>query len=328
MTSNQAVKKIAILDDYQGVALEMADWSVLDGRAEITVFRDNLVEPHALIERLKDFDIVCVMRERAPMTRQVLEALPKLKLLASNSSKNASIDMQAASELGITVSGTEYLSYGTTEMAWGLILSGIRRIPQEIAAVRSGKWQHTVGQDIHGRTLGILGLGNFGKAVAKVGAAFGMHVIAWSQNLDPAHAAEHGVEAVSKNELFERSDVISIHMVLSDRSRGIVGKAELERMKPNAWLINTSRGPLVDEAALAEVLQAGKIGGAGLDTYSQEPLPEDHPFRTLPNVLAMPHLGYVTEDTYRLFYGQTVENIIAWLDGNPVRLSNPTGARP
>lgn len=327
MTTSNAVKKIAILDDYQGVSLEMADWSQLKGRADITVFRDNLVEPGALVERLKDFEIVCVMRERTPISRQVLRELPKLELLASTSARNAAIDMDAASEFGIAVAGTEYLSYGTTEMTWGLILSAIRRIPQEIAAVRSGRWQHTVGQDINGRTLGIVGLGNFGKAVAKVGLAFGMRIVAWSQNLDQAVARDHGVEPVSKAELFSQSDVISIHLVLSDRSRGIVGRSDLEMMKPSAWLVNTSRGQLVDEAALADVLAAGRIAGAALDTYSQEPLPENHPFRRLPNVLAMPHLGYVTEDTFRLFYGQTVENIVGWLDGKPVRTILPVGTR-
>lgn len=324
MTS--ASKKIAILDDYQGVALEIVDWSPLDGRADITVFRDNLVDPAALIDRLKDFEIVCIMRERTPMSRQILASLPKLELIASNSAKNAAIDMQAASDYGVAVSNTEYLMYGTTEMTWGLILAAIRRIPQEVAAVKAGKWQSTVGQDINGRTLGILGLGNFGKAVAKVGQAFGMNVVAWSQNLDAAKAAELGVKAVTKDELFRQADILSIHMVLSDRSRGIVGRADLEKMKSTAWLINTSRGPLVDEDALIEILEAGKIGGAGLDVYSTEPLPANHPFRRLPNVLATPHLGYVTEDTYRLFYGQTVENIVAWLDGKPIRTVLPAAA--
>ncbi|TPW27329.1 D-2-hydroxyacid dehydrogenase family protein [Martelella alba] len=320
------MKKIAVLDDYQGVALKMADWSPLKGRAEITVFRDNLVDPSALTDRLKDFEIVCVMRERTPLCRAVLAGLPRLEFIASTSARNAAIDMDAASSFGIAVGHTDYLSYGTTEMAWGLILAAIRHIPQEIAAVRAGGWQHTIGQDIHGRTLGIVGLGNFGKAVARVGAAFGMRVVAWSQNLDPEHARSHGVEAVSKHDLFRHSDIVSIHMVLSDRSRGLIGRPEIALMKPNAWLINTSRGPIVDEAALIAALESGAIAGAGLDTYGEEPLPAGHPFRRLENVLAMPHLGYVTEDTYRLFYGQIVENIVSWLDGTPMRTTLP--ARP
>jgi phosphoglycerate dehydrogenase-like enzyme len=313
------LKKIAVLDDYQGVALKMADWSPLDRRATIKVFRDNIKDRDQLIERLKDFHIICVMRERTPLPREVLQALPNLELIASTSSRNASIDMVAAAELGIAVAWTDGLPYGTPELTWGLILSAIRRIPQQLSSFRQGGWQTAVGQDINGRTLGIVGLGKLGKAVAKVGVAFGMRVIAWSQNLDPEAAKKEGVVAVTKSELFSQSDVISIHMVLSERSQGIVGAEDLALMKPTAWLINASRGPLVNEAALVEVLKAGRIAGAALDTYDVEPLPFDHEFRRLPNVIATPHVGFVTEDTYQLFYGQTVENIIGWLDGKPRR---------
>lgn len=306
--------KLAIIDDYQSVALEMADWSTVKERCEITVFSDHLSEPEAIAQRLRDFDIICVMRERTQFDRALLSQLPKLKMIASNSAANAAIDTSACEEMGIHVSHTEFLLYGTTELTWGLILSAIRRLPQEINNFRAGRWQQHVGQDIHGRTLGIVGLGNFGRAVAKVGQAFGMDVVAWSQNLDSAFAAELGVRAVSKEELFSGSDVISIHMKLSERSHHMVGAAELALMKPSAWLVNASRGPLVDEAALIAALKAEQIAGAALDTYDQEPLPVDHPFRVLESVIATPHIGFVTEDTYRLFYGQMVTRIGEWLE--------------
>ncbi|WP_138468820.1 D-2-hydroxyacid dehydrogenase family protein [Poseidonocella sp. HB161398] len=318
--------KISILDDYQNVALAMADWDRLRGRCEIEVWTDHQPDPEILADRLKDTGILCPMRERTAITRDLMQRLPKLKMIASNSAANAAIDMEAAAELGIAVSHTDYLLYGTTELTWGLILAAIRRLPQEMASFRAGGWQGHVGQDIHGRRLGIVGLGNFGKAVARVGQAFGMEVAAWSANLDPAHAAEHGVAAVPKEELFATSDIISVHMKLSPRSWGMIGAAELGLMKPSAWIVNASRGPLIDEAALVAALRAGQIAGAALDTFDAEPLAADHPFRTLPNVVATPHIGFVTEDTYRLFYGQMAESIAAWLDGVPIRTVLPAPA--
>jgi phosphoglycerate dehydrogenase-like enzyme len=323
---SSVVKNIAVLDDYQNVALRMADWSPVSERANIVVFSENL-RPEEITKQLRDFEIVCLMRERTKFPRGILAALPKLELLASTAPRNAAIDMAAASELGVAVAWTEGRSQGTPELAWGLILSAIRRIPQEAASLRSGMWQRSIGKDIDGRTLGILGLGNIGQRVAKVANAFGMQVIAWSLNLDPQVADGHGVRAVSRSDLFRQSDILTIHMVLSERSIGIVGRTELGLMKSTAWLVNTSRGQLVDEAALIESLRDQRIAGAALDVYDVEPLPSDHPFRSLPNVVATPHIGYVTEDTYRLFFGQTVENVLAWLNGHPVRTVLPSGQR-
>ncbi len=304
---------LAILDDYQEVALDMADWSGVAEHCDITVFSDHLPDPEAVAARLAPFDIVVVMRERTPLPRAVLERLPRLKMIASNSAANASIDIAAAEAQGIHVSHTEWLLYGTTEVTWGLILSAMSNLRQEMASLRAGGWQRHVQRDIHGRTLGIVGLGNFGQAVARVGQAFGMKVTAWSANLDHDLARSLGVEPVTKEALFSGADVISVHMKLSDRSRGMIGAAELGLMKPSAWIVNASRGPLIDEAALISVLEAETIGGAALDTYDTEPLPADHPFRTLPNVVATPHIGFVTEDTYRLFYGQQAAAVAAWL---------------
>ncbi|MXN17739.1 D-2-hydroxyacid dehydrogenase family protein [Pseudooceanicola sp. GBMRC 2024] len=305
--------KLAILDDYQGVALDMADWTEIRARCDITVYRDHLEDPEAVVARLRDYDIVAVMRERTPLTRAMLERLPRLRMIASNSAANVSIDTAAAADLGIRVSHTEWLVYGTTEITWGLILTAMANLRQEMTRLRSGGWQGHVQRDIHGRTLGILGLGNFGVAVARVGLAFGMRVIAWSRNLDPDHARAHGVEPVSREALFACSDILSVHMKLSARSRGMVGAEELAMMKREAWIINASRGPLIDEAALIAALEEGRIGGAGLDVFDREPLPVDHPFRRLENVVATPHIGFVTEDTYRLFYGQMVAHIAAFL---------------
>ena len=307
--------KLAILDDYQNVALDMADWSRVAERCEITVFDDHLADPDEVVARLAPFDILCVMRERTPLPRAILERLPKLKMIASNSAANVSIDVAAAAERGIHVSHTEWLVYGTTEITWGLILSAMSNLRQEMTNLREGRWQQHVQRDINGRVLGIVGLGNFGQAVAKVGLAFGMKVIAWSRNLDPELARVHGVEPVTKEDLFGRSDVITVHMKLSERSRGMIGAEELALMKPEAWIVNCSRGPLIDEAALIAALEAGRIGGAALDTFDVEPLPLDHPFRILSNVVATPHIGFVTEDTYRLFYGQQAAAIEAWLAG-------------
>jgi phosphoglycerate dehydrogenase-like enzyme len=306
--------KIAILDDYQGVALKMADWSVLAGRAQIDVFKDHLADPGAVVERLLPYQIVCVMRERTPLGRDIIERLPNLKLIASTAPRNASIDLAAAAAHGIKVVHTGYFGSPTVELTWALILAGARHVTAEAAAVKSGGWQRCVGDDIAGKTLGIIGLGNLGSKVAKVAQAFGMHVIAWSQNLDAERAAAAGAALVSKDELLRRADIVSIHLVLSERTRGLIGARELALMKPGARLVNTSRGPIVVEAALIQALNGGRLAGAALDVYDTEPLPAEHPYRSIPNLLATPHIGYVTRGLYERFYRDTVSNIVAWLD--------------
>jgi len=306
--------KIAILDDYQNVALKMADWSALSGRAEITVFNDHVADPSALVERLLPFDVVCVMRERTPLPREVLQHLPRLKLIASTGSRNASIDMGAAKELGITVTATGYRSAPTIELTWALILASLRGIVHENDSIRNGGWQKSVGQDLSGKILGVVGLGNIGGQVARIGLAFGMKIIAWSQNMTPEIAEAAGARLVSKDELFRQADIVTIHLILSGRTRGIVGAAELGLMKPTSRLINTSRGPIVDEASLIKALRSHAIAGAAIDVFDQEPLPLEHPFRSTDNVLTTPHVGYVTEGLYRMFYADTVANISAWLN--------------
>jgi phosphoglycerate dehydrogenase-like enzyme len=313
-SSKQEPIRIAVLDDYQDVALSLADWSVLDRRATVTVFNDHLADSDAVVERLQPFDIVCIMRERTPITRVVIERLPKLRLICSTGSRNASIDLKAAEGRGIQVVHTGYFSAPTIELTWALILGSARNLVAENASLRSGGWQRFIGDDMAGRTLGLLGLGNVGGAVAQIGRAFGMNVIAWSQNLTAERAAAASTELVSKEELFRRADVVSIHVVLSDRTRGLVGASELALMKPTARLVNTSRGPIVVEADLIAALKARKIAGAAIDVFDQEPLPLDHPFRTLPNLLATPHIGYVSRGLYTRFYQDTVENIRHWLD--------------
>jgi phosphoglycerate dehydrogenase-like enzyme len=311
--------KIAVLDDYQGAALQMADWSPLAGRAEIVVFRDHVSDPDALVARLAPFDIVSVMRERTPLTRDIIARLPKLRLIASTGSANASIDKAAAAEYDVTIMHTRYTSHGAIELTWALILAAVRRIPDEVTSFRGGGWQTQVGGDLAHRTLGIMGLGRIGTASAGIARAFGMDVIAWSPNLTAERAAAVGARHVTKDELFARADIVSVSLVLGSRTRGIVGAHELAQMKPTAWLVNTSRGALVDEPALIEALQAKRIAGAALDVFATEPLPATHPLRTLPNVVATPHLGFVTRETYETFYGDTVKNIIAWLDGAGAR---------
>jgi phosphoglycerate dehydrogenase-like enzyme len=306
--------QIAVLDDYQNVALESADWSVLRDRADVSVFSNHLVEPEALIERLLPFDVVCVMRERTPLLRNVIERLPNLKLIASTGPANASIDVVAAGDHGIAVVHTGYTSDPTVELTWALILTSARHIVAESNSVRSGGWQQTVGMDLRGKTLGLLGLGRIGSQVARVGSAFGMHLVAWSQNLTPDAAKAAGATLVSKDRLFEQADILTIHLVLSGRTRGLVGAAELGRMKPTALLINASRGPIVDEQALIGALKNRQIAGAAVDVFDVEPLPLSHPFRTLDNVLATPHIGYVSRALYKTFYEDTVSNIRMWLD--------------
>jgi phosphoglycerate dehydrogenase-like enzyme len=306
--------RIAILDDYQNVALSMADWSVLDGRATITVFNDHLESTDAVVARLQPFVIVCVMRERTPMTRAIIERLPKLRVIASTGLLNASIGLEAAAERGVQTLNTGYSSAPTIEMTWALILASSRNLIEENAALRSGGWQRHVGDEIAGRTLGLLGLGNIGREVARIGKTFGMSVIAWSQNLTADQAADAGAVKVPKDDLFRRADIVSIHLVLSGRTRGLVGAAEFALMKPTARLVNTSRGPIVVEADLLDALKTGKIAGAAIDVFDREPLPLDHPFRSLPNLLATPHIGYVSRALYERFYQDTVSNIVQWLD--------------
>ena len=314
--------RVAILDDYQGAALSLADWRSLHPAAEMQAFADHLDDLAAVAKRLHTFDCVVAMRERTPFPRALFEKLPNLRLLITAGTRNASIDLEAATTRKVQVCGTEMLPYPTAELAWGLILALFRHIPQEDRAAREGRWQTTLGIGLKGKTLGVLGLGRLGSQVAHVGRAFGMEVIAWSQNLTEARAAEAGARLVGKEELFARADVVSIHLVLSPRSRGLVGAAELARMKKTAFLVNTSRGPIVDEAALIAALREKRIAGAGLDVFEPEPLPRSHPLLTLDTVVITPHLGYVTEEGYRLAYGQAVEDIRAFLDGKVLRPLN------
>ena len=312
--------RVAVLDDYQDVARKMTDWSVLPADVEVEVFRDHLTDQAAVAKRLKDFDIVMAMRERTPFPRTLLEQLPRLQLLTTTGMRNAAIDMQAAADCNVLVCGTGGILYPTAELTWGLILSLLRHIPDEDQATRAGSWQVSMGLGLNGKTLGLMGLGRLGSEVARVGNAFQMDVIAWSQNLTAERAAECGATLVSKDELLARADILSIHLVLSARSRGLIGHQELNRMKPTAYLINTSRGPIVDEAALIAALHDGTIAGAGLDVFDEEPLPRDHPLRRTANTVITPHIGYVTQETYQVFFDETVENIQAFLKGAPVRV--------
>jgi phosphoglycerate dehydrogenase-like enzyme len=289
----------------------------------VTAFQDHVADEAALAARLADFDIVMALRERTPFTRSLLERLPKLKLLITAGMRNASIDMKAAAERGVVVCGTAGLPYPTAELAWGLILSLARRIPAEDRATREGKWQTSVGLGLNGKTLGVLGLGTLGSRVARVGRAFEMEVLAWSENLTAERAAEVGATLTPKDELLARSDFVSIHLVLGERTRGLIGARELSLMKRSAYLVNTSRGPIVDEAALIRALEHGTIAGAGLDVFDEEPLPLQHPFRRLSSIAITPHLGYVTEETYRVFYGQALEDVKAYLGGTPLRVLRP-----
>ena len=306
--------KIAVLDDYQNAAFENADWSVLGHRADIAVFQDHIANPEAMIERLLPFDVICVMRERSPLPRNIIERLPNLKLIASTGAGNSSIDVAAAGDHGIAVVNTGYSSDPAIEFTWALILASARHIVTESNSVRSGGWQQTVGADLRGKTLGVLGLGRIGSEVARIGRAFGMNLITWSQNMTPQAAEAAGAILVSKNQLFDQADILTIHLVLSSRTRGLIGAAELARMKPTARLINTSRGPIVEEQALISVLKNKQIAGAAIDVFDVEPLPPDHPFRALDNVLATPHIAYVSKGLYKAFYEDTVSNIRRWLD--------------
>jgi phosphoglycerate dehydrogenase-like enzyme len=314
--------RVAILDDYQHVALQMTDWSVLPADVEVRVFSDHLTNQGALAERLKDFEVVMAMRERTPFPRSLLERLPTLRLLTTTGMRNAAIDLQAATDCGVVVCGTGGVLSPTAELTWGLILALLRHIPREDQATRTGQWQVSMGIGLHGKVLGVIGLGNLGSQVATVGKAFQMSVLAWSQNLTAERAAQVGATLVSKDELLSQSDIVTIHLVLSQRTSGLLGARELALMKPTSYLVNTSRGPIVDEQALVAALQKKTIAGAALDVFDEEPLPLDHPLRRLENTVITPHVGYVTIETYRIFFDQTVENIRAFLNGAPVRVIN------
>ncbi|WP_405172600.1 D-2-hydroxyacid dehydrogenase family protein [Paenibacillus sp. FSL H8-0280] len=313
--------RCAVLDDYQNVALTSADWGPLMDQVEIQTFNNYMGSEEKVIQELQDFDIVVLMRERTPFPEKVISQLPKLKLLITSGMRNASIDLKAAEKNGIIVCGTEGSSNPPTELTWALILGLSRQLVTENNALRSNRnWQSTVGLDLHGRTLGLLGLGKIGTRMAEIARAFGMNVMAWSENLTQEKAEKHGVIwAETKEQLLAQSDIVSIHLVLSDRTRNLIGQAEFQLMKSSALLINTSRAGIVDQEAMVEALQRGVIAGAGLDVYEQEPLPVNHVMRTLPNVLATPHLGYVTRGNYEIYYNHTVENIAMFLKGTPIR---------
>jgi len=311
--------RCAVLDDFQRVATTAADWSPIADRVDVTIFDQHLSDS-ALAEALADFDIVVTLRERVPFPRSLLAKLPKLKLLIASGMRNSVIDYAAAEEQGITVCGTASSSTPPVELTWALLLGLARGIVTENNALRdNGPWQQTVGADLHGKTLGLLGLGKIGSRVAAVGLAFGMKVVAWSPNLTKERAAEHGVELVTKEDLVADSDFVSIHLAMGDRSRNLIGADELAAMKSTAFLINTSRAAIVDQDALVTALNDNRIAGAGVDVFDVEPLPADHPMRTAQNLLATPHLGYVSHDNYRRYYGEAVEDIQAFLAGSPVR---------
>ena len=322
---NKQNLRIAILDDYNHAALKMADWSQVQARCQV----DVLDQPFATIDdaakALAPYDILCHLRERQPMPRALIERLPNLKMMTVTGGTHRTMDMQAAGERGIVVSHSADRpggSQGTPELTFGLMLAAVRKIALEDRRIRTGQWQSTIGFSLTGKTLGIVGLGKIGKRIAGIAKAFGMNVMAWSPNLTKERAAEADVQYASKQELFAQADIVTLHMVLSERTQGIVGASEFALMKPTAYIINTSRGPLIDEAALIDTLQNGRIAGAGLDVYHREPLGPDYPLYRLDNVVLTPHLGYVVEESFRAFYGDTVENILAWLDGKPIRIIN------
>ena len=314
--------RVAFLDDCQDCAGEFGDWGPLGDKLHITSFTDHLDNEDAIAERLRDFDVICPMRERTPFPRSQLDKLPNLKLLITSGMRNNSIDYDACRDNGITLCGTPMAGAPTADLTWGLILGLARQIPQEYRRVRAGGWQETIGIGIAGKTLGVIGLGKLGGAVAKIGQAFGANVIAWSQNLTEERCQEIGARLVTKEELMTQSDFITIHLVLSDRTRGIVSAEDLALMKPTAFLINTARGPLVDEDALAGILEQGAIAGAGLDVFGTEPLPADHPFRRLENTVITPHLGYVEQDNYRAYFEGYKDAIQGFLEGAPVNVLN------
>ena len=320
---SRPMQRVAILDDYQQVWDKYADWSGLADRVQVTSFADHLFDEDELAARLAPFEIVVAMRERTPFPASLLDRLPNLRLLVTTGPFNAAIDIDHAATRGIEMCGTGGALFNTAELTWALILACARHVPPEDRNIKNGGWMTTVGADLFGRTLGLCGAGRLGGIVANVGRAFGMRVIAWSQNLTEERATEIGATKVDKDTLFREADVLSIHQVLSDRTRHLVGPRELGLMKPGAFLVNTSRGPIVDELALADALRNRRIRGAGIDVFGIEPLPADHPFRSLDNIVTTPHLGYVTEGCYEIFFRDIVEDITAWLDGSPIRLVEP-----
>ena len=313
--------KIAILDDYQGVSLSMADWNSLQSSTRVEVFREWL-HPDSLVDRLYEFDVIAAMRERTIFDKDVLKKLENLKLLVTTGMRNASINMDAARECGILVCGTSGSSNSTAELAWALILSLAKNIPLEDRSIRSGLWQTSLGTGLEGKVLGVLGLGKLGSKVATIGSAFGMSVIAWSQNLTHDRASMFGTTLVNKNTLFSESDFLTVHLQLSDRTIGLVGRPEFEMMKPTAYIINTSRGPIIDDSSLYDALKTGTIRGAGLDVFDMEPITAGNRYVSLANTVLTPHIGYVTDESYKVFYSETVEDIQHWLDGKPIRVLN------
>ena len=319
--------RLAVLDDYQDAALRLVDWGTLGSDVRVERFTDHLPDVDGLAARLAGFDAVFLMRERTQFPRALIERLPKLRLILTAGMRNVAIDENAATERNVLICGTSMLPYPTAELTWGLILALARAIPHQQAELHRGRWQTRYGYGLRGKVLGVVGLGKLGTQVATVGKAFGMDVVAWSQNLTAERAADAGVRFVSKTVLFESADVVTIHYTLSARSRGMIGAADLALMKPTAYLVNTSRGPLVQEAALVDALREHRIAGAGLDVYDLEPLAKNHPFLGLDNVVLTPHLGYVTEENLRTIYEQTLENLRAYLAGTPVHAVNEPAAR-
>ncbi|TRM60264.1 D-isomer specific 2-hydroxyacid dehydrogenase [Schizophyllum amplum] len=323
MAASEGRVRVAILDDYQNVALTLADWSSVESRAAIDVYNDTIHDEDALVERLAKYEIICAMRERTKFNRALLDRLPNLKYIATTGMKNRGIDIGYATEKGIVVSGTTGGGSSTVEHIWALILAAAREIPREHDSIRRAnpQWQTVVPFGLQGKTLGLVGLGRLGSKVAEIAKVFDMHVVAWSPHLTEARAAEHGVQlAKSKHDLFKASDIVSVQMVLSEETRGMITGEDLRMMQPTAIFVNTSRGPLVDETALVDVLSKGKIRCAALDVYDVEPLPLDHPLRRLDNVVLSPHNGYVNDTSYEAWYKETVENIVAYLDGKPQRI--------
>ncbi len=317
--------RVAVLDDYQGVALQFADWKSLHPDAQIEAFPEHIADLDTLAKRLHPFECLVLMRERTPLPRPLLDKLPNLRLVITTGMQNASVDAAALAERGIAFCGTEGVGHATAELTWGLILALLRNIPFEDRSIRQGKWQTTIGHSAKGRTIGIIGLGRLGAMVAGYAKAFGLDIVAWSRSLTDARAAELGARRVEKDELFRRADIVTIHVGLNPSSRGLVGAAELGLMKPNAYLVNTSRGPIVDQAALVAALKGKRLAGAAIDVYDHEPVGKDHPFFALDNVVLTPHLGYVIEENLRANYADAVENIRAFLDGKPIRLIKPRG---
>ena len=321
---SRAAVRVAVLDDYQQVALASADWAPLEGRATIDVYTDHLADEDAVAQRLEPYDVVVAMRERTPFPGSLIERLPRLRLLVTTARRNDSIDLAAAAEHGVMVCGTEMAPAGTPELTWALILAAHRHLETELSNLRDGRWQSTVGTELAGRTLGVLGLGRLGTVVARYARAFEMELVAWSPHLTGERAAEHGARcAAGLDDLFAESDVVSIHMPLSERSRGLVGGPQLARLGPDGWLVNTSRGPIVDQQAMLDALRSRTIAGAAMDVFDDEPLPPEHPLRSLPNVVLTPHVGYVTRQNYRVYFTGVVEDIVAWLDDQPVRVLRP-----